>query len=276
MKILITGAKGQLGSELQRVLRDHQLLLLDKDSLDIIDRQAVIEYIIRNKPEVIIHAAAFTDVDGCELNRNICQKVNVIGTRNVAEASLEISAKLIFISTDYVFDGKKKSPYQERDQARPINFYGETKLQAEHEARKVKKHFILRTAWLYSTFGKNFPKTILKAAKEKPCLEIVDDQIGSPTYTRDLAGLIKHLLSCSHYGTYHAVNSGQVSWYGLAKEILKLAGIKTPIKPIKSAALGRPAPRPRFSVLSNRKIKKICQLRPWQAALREFFEERCP
>ncbi len=262
--------------------------------LDITKKQNVLAVIKNLNPDVIIHAAAWTDVDGCELDPKRAYRINSEGTKNVALACKAIGATLIYLSTDFVFDGKRKSPYKETDKTDPLSIYADSKLKGEAAVKRIlKKYFILRTGWLYGKHGKNFVHTILKKAKTENILKVVDDQVGSPTHTKDLARAIHVLLnriytssgvhcrgdmSCptstprQWAGIYHISNSGSVSWFDYAKEILKLAGSQTKVVPISSKELDRPAKRPKMSVLDNSKFIKLTghKMRNWQEALKEY------
>jgi len=302
-KILIIGSSGMLGVDLsQGLYHDYEVFgadLIRRSSfavrgfykLDITKKQNVSALIRNLNPEVIIHAAAWTDVDGCELDEKKAYRINSEGTKNVALACKAIGATLIYLSTDFVFDGKRKNPYKETDKTNPLGIYAGSKLKGEARVKRiVKKYFILRTSWLYGEHGKNFVDTILKKAKTEDTLKVVDDQVGSPTYTKDLAKAIHvllgvvtrspgHQVTCSSragfnlpYGTYHISNSGSVSWYDYAKEILKLAKFQAKVVPISSKELDRPAKRPKISVLDNSKFIKFTgyKMRNWQEALKEY------
>lgn len=251
---------------------------------NIADKKDVLGVTSRVKPRIVIHAAAWTDVDGCELNAEKAYKVNYEGTKNIAAACKKVKALLIYISTDFVFDGKKKTAYKEKDKPGPINIYGDSKLKGEEAVKKVlKKYFILRTSWLYGRHGSNFVDTILEKAKKELTLKVVDDQIGSPTYTKDLSKAIHALLGkirvsgigyrVSGCGIYHISNSGNVSWYQYTKEILRLAGSETKVIPISSKESARPARRPAMSILDNLKFNKFTgyRMRHWKEALKEYL-----
>lgn len=277
MKILVTGAKGMLGTDFCEYIKKNNLAPIEWDlpDNDITEVNRTIKNIEQLKPQVIVHFAAYTDVDGCELNKSKAYAVNTQGTWAMVLATKEIGAKFIYISTDYVFDGKKES-YQETDTPNPINYYGLTKFLGEQLVlQHLKKYFIVRTSWLFGKHGKNFVSTILKLAREEKQLEVVNDQIGSPTYTKDLCEPLYQLMNCEHYGIYHLTNSGICSWYDFAKEIIKQTGLTTPVIPITSDKLTRPAKRPNFSVLENHNYKKIFNksLRNWQEALNDFLKE---
>ncbi len=297
-KILITGSSGMLGIDLcQELSGKYELYGTDVvhrtsyivhrfTKADITDKESVVEIVKKIKPDVVIHTAAWTDVDGCELNKKKTYRVNVEGTKNIALACKICGATLIYISTDFVFDGKRKSAYKETDRPKPISAYGESKLKGEEAVKnELKKYFILRTSWLYGKHGKNFVDTILAEAKSPSAkaLKVVNDQVGSPTYTRDLARAIRTLLDkvIGHrswvigrgYGTYHISNSGSVSWFEYTKEILRLAKSGTKVVPISSEELARPARRPAMSVLDNSKFMKFTgyRMRDWKSALKEYL-----
>lgn len=257
--------------------------------LDITKKQNVLTIFRNLNPDVIIHAAAWTDVDGCEFDPKKAYRINGEGTKNVAIACKAIGATLIYLSTDFVFDGKKKNPYKEADKTNPLGIYADSKLKGEAVVKRIlKKYFILRTSWLCGKHGKNFVDTILKKAKTEKVLKVVDDQVGSPTYAKDLAKAICVLISVIvrspakggttkqsqkiEYGIYHVSNSGAVSWYDYAKEILKLTGSRTKVVPISSKELDRPAKRPKMSILDNSKFVKFTgyKMRNWQEALKEY------
>ncbi|MHB8170319.1 MAG: dTDP-4-dehydrorhamnose reductase [Thermincolia bacterium] len=280
MRVLITGGKGQLGKDLARVLTEkgnYQITSVDREEMDISDARQTWKVILDNKPQVIIHAGANTNVDGCELDPDNAYLVNGLGTRNVAVAAQEIGAKLVYFSTDYVFDGKGSKPYEELELVNPQSGYGRSKLAGEEFVKAFSnRFFIVRTAWVFGKFGNNFVKTILRLAGEKDELAIVHDQVGSPTYTYDLAQFTEELINTSLYGYYHATNNGVCSWFEFTKAILEEAGIQgVKVKPITSQDLSRPAPRPAYSVLSDRSIRLngLKPFRPWREALRAYLED---
>jgi dTDP-4-dehydrorhamnose reductase len=277
LKILITGAGGQLGRDLVKVLGgQHQLYPFGHD-LDITDYSKIVSTISSIKPDLVIHAAAMTDVDGCELNPDQAFKVNALGTQNVALACRQSNAKILYLSTDFVFDGKKREPYAEFDPPNPLSVYGKSKLAGENYIiTLLPNYFIVRTAWLYGREGMNFVKTILKLAEEKNELKVVNDQVGSPTYSCDLAQMIAKIIETDFFGTYHVTNAGGVSWYEFAKKILEMAGIKgVRVTPITSEELNRPAPRPAYSVLRNYvlELRGIGRMRNFEDALKDYFSE---
>ncbi len=271
MRILITGADGQLGRELVRALAPHgELIRSTQADLDIThpgcaDRVATLQ------PEWVVHAAAATDVDKCEREPEQAMAVNAEGTRRVAEGCRRAGAGLVYLSTDYVFDGRKEAPYAEGDHPAPLNVYGRSKLEGEQATRKVVPRWtIVRTAWLYGVHGRNFVKTVLGKILAGEPLRVVDDQVGSPTYAGDVADAVSVLLTRGRTGIYHVTNSGSCSWYEFAREILRLAGFESvTVTPIASAELNRPARRPAYSVLENAawQAAGFPPLRPWREAL---------
>ena len=274
-KILITGAKGMLGHDLIDKLKDYEIIATDIDELDV-TKESAISQIKDSNPDIIVHLAAYTDVDGCEDNISQAFEVNALGTRNVAIASKELDIPMIYISTDYVFDGKKDSPYFEFDTPNPLNIYGKSKLAGEWFTQNLSPFpIIVRTSWLYDKYGKNFVYTILNLAKRNNTLKIVDDQIGSPTYTKDLAEALKLIIGSPQPGIYHVTNSGFCSWYEFAKEILSLKTINVNVIPIKSEELKRPATRPKNSKLHNFIFYKTygIHLPNWRSALKSFLQE---
>ena len=293
MKILITGANGQLGTELRKQLQygecaidvlpkqleNAQVICTDvlcegMETLDITDKKAVAAFIKSEKPDVVINCSAFTNVDGCETQSEDAFKLNAIGPRNLARACEKISARLIHVSTDYVFDGEGDVPFREYDMPNPQSVYGKTKwLGEEYVKTFCKKHFIVRTAWLYGEYGNNFVKTIVKAATEKGELKVVDDQVGNPTNAVDLAFHILKLATTSEYGVYHCTGNGICSWYEFACEIVELAGIEATVAPCTTEDFPCPAKRPAFSALENGMLKVIAgdQMRNWKEALKDYF-----
>jgi len=290
LKIVITGISGMLGVDLYQTLREeYEVVGFDLKEFpstpffpppvqrgDITRIDEVKRAFHELTPDLVVHTAAYTDVDGCEKNPDKAYKVNALGTRNVCLASQDLNIPVIYISTDFVFDGNKGSPYLEFDQPHPINIYGRSKFAGEEYVKTLlNRYFIVRTSWLYGHYGRNFVETILQLASQKKELRVINDQVGSPTYTRDLSGKIKGLLLAKSYGVYHITNSGSCSWYEFAREILKLSGIKgVELKPITSEELDRPAPRPRFSVLENYCLRLSLEnsLRDWKEALRNYIK----
>lgn len=290
MKLLITGAKGQLGSELLYMLKNMdcslgeidkhysnaEIMALGSNELNITDISAVRDAVREFKPEIIINSAAYTNVDGCEDNIDTAFSVNALGARNVAMAAQEVESKLVHISTDYVFSGDGNIPYKEFDQTLPQNIYGKSKLLGEVYVREFcDRYFIIRTSWLYGSNGKNFVKTILGAAKQRQYLEVVDDQTGSPTNAEDLAYHILQIAVTDEFGLYHCSGNGECNWYEFAVNILRLAGIDCPVRPIKTIQLGRAAKRPSYSVLDNMMLRCTIgdRMRNWEDAIESFIKE---
>ena len=276
MKILITGYNGMLGSDLTEVLKNenHELILTDVEELDITDLEQVKKMFKKEKPEAVINVAAYTDVDGCETNRELAYSVNTLGPKNLAIASNEVGTKLLHISTDYVFPGKNTKPYTEEDKTGPKSYYGLTKLQAEEFIKKnMNNYFIVRTAWLYGINGKNFVKTMLNLAKNNPEITVVNDQRGSPTFTVDLANAICELVKTDKYGIYHLTNSGDCTWYDFAKNIFELANVDVKVKPVSTDEYPTPTKRPEYSVLSNEKWNNsgFKPLQNYKNALKEYI-----
>ncbi len=263
---IIIGANGMLGKDLQKVFPD--AICLDIDTLDITNKSQVDEMFIKYNPERIINVAAYTNVDGCETNYEIAEQVNGIAVEYLAGNCEKNNCTLVHISTDYVFDGEKETGYDEDDKVSPLSAYGKTKALGEKNLITCSKYYLIRTAWLYGKNGPNFVETITKLAKEKPELKVVNDQTGSPTFTKDLAEAIKQLIG-KPFGIYHLTNNGQCTWYEFTKEILKLQSIETPITPCTTEEFPRPAKRPKFSVLNN---NKTTPLRHWKDALKEYLE----
>lgn len=270
MKVLVTGANGMLGQDLCPILEDVGAFVIetDVDNLDITDEEMVNSVLTEVRPDMVVHCAAYTNVDKAEEDLVTAEKINVKGTENLAKACGKNDITLIYISTDYVFDGTKTEPYTPQDTPNPINNYGLTKFKGEEVVRKYcPKHYIARTAWLYGHHGKNFVETMISLAG-KPELKVVDDQIGCPTWTVELANGILKLLQ-KPYGTYHVCGSGQTSWYGFAKEIFEQLNMKVNLQPCSTEEFPRPAKRPKHSVMAN---DKIC--RNWQVALHDYLELR--
>lgn len=276
MKILITGSNGMLGHDLQEVLTDkHELILTTSKTLDITDKQHTIDFIGKANPDIVINSAAYTDVDGCEENQEIAYAVNGEGVKNLALACREVDCALVHISTDYIFNGKNTRPWVEDDDIGPISVYGKSKLKGEEAILEIlDKYFIVRTAWLYGINGKNFPKTMLELAQNHSEITVVYDEVGSPTYTPDLAGAISELIETDYYGIYHLTNSGSCSWCEFAKYIFEVADVDVKVIPVTASEFARPAPRPSYSVLNNRNWleKGFKPLRSYKEAIKEYVE----
>jgi dTDP-4-dehydrorhamnose reductase len=278
-RILVVGAKGMLGRDLMEVLHSSipgdEVVGWDIEEIDIQKGEDTVTKIEKLRPDIVVHIAAYTDVDGCELNKEKAFAVNAEGTRFVALAASKCHAKMVYLSTDYVFDGDKREPYLENDSPHPLNVYGESKLKGEQCVQALVKDFlIIRTQWLYGLFGKNFVSSIIRQAGEKSALSIVDDQTGSPTYTVDLAKAVSVLIQFGTRGVFHVANSGLCTWYTFGQTILKLSGVnRVKVIPISSGELGRPATRPSYSVLGCQKLKEETGLtmRPWSEALKDYL-----
>lgn len=298
MKILITGANGQLGTELRRSLaagqselgplpaklRHATVLATDIDTLDITNRHEVAAYVRHHAPDAIISCAAYTNVDGCETNPEAAFAVNAVGARNLAMAAEEIGAKLIHVSTDYVFPGDAKAPVWEYETPAPRSVYGKSKLLGEIYVQQFCSHyFIVRTAWLYGYTGGNFVKTMLRLAKANGSITVVDDQLGNPTNAADLAHELLQLLVTKEYGVYHCTGEGVCSWYEFACEIVRLSGISAAVTPCSTQeyianAKKTVAARPAYSALENAMLKATVgnEMREWKKALACFFEHYKP
>lgn len=275
MKILVTGGRGQLGSEILGLTGDvHEIVAVDLPQVDAAAKEQITAVVAEVQPDVVIHTAANTDVDGCELKPDLGWRNNALATRNIALACRQLDATLIYISTDFVFDGKKGNPYDEFDVPHPINVYGRTKLAGEYYAMQIAPQFlIVRTAWLFGHHGRNFVNAILQQAQKGERLRVVDDQIGSPTFAPHLARKILQLAERSAVGLYHVTNSGFCSWFEFARRILEVAGLEARIERISSSVLQRPAARPPFSVLENLilRLDGYDLLPEWKEALKEYF-----
>ncbi len=261
--ILVTGANGQLGSEIRALSAKSEstFFFTDSDVLDITDKKAVESFVVTNQIEVIINCAAYTAVDKAEVNETNADKVNHLAVKYLAEISKDRDIKLIHVSTDYVFDGKNYKPYVEDDSVNPQSVYGVTKLAGEEAIKEIspKNSIIIRTSWVYSSFGANFVKTMLKLGKTKERLTVINDQVGTPTYARDLASAILEIipqLDNDNPEIYHYSNEGVLSWYDFAKEIMKMAKLDCVIEPIATKDYPTPATRPHFSLLNKAKIKE--------------------
>jgi dTDP-4-dehydrorhamnose reductase len=277
MKVLVIGANGQLGKDLIRVLGEQfNVQGYTRHDMDITRLEQCREMICKVRPDAIIHAAAYTAVDLAESERDAAFKVNAVGSRNVAVAAQEVGAKLCYISTDYVFDGKVSQPYNEYDRTGPESIYGKSKLAGEHMVQTLThKYFIVRTSWLYGHHGNKFVKTMLKLGKEKEQLNVVYDQVGSPTYSIDLCRFLENLIQTDKYGIYHATNTGTCSWLQFAEAIFEESGLTVQVHPCSTEQFRRPAPRPAFSVLDHMSIRTndFKDLRHWRATLKDFLVE---
>jgi dTDP-4-dehydrorhamnose reductase len=258
MKVLVTGAGGQVGSELVDAFAGHDVTAADRAALDVADREAVLGLVTQLRPDAIVHAAAWTDVDGCEGDEERALLVNGLGTRHVAEAARRVGAHVCALSTDYVFDGTKPEPYVEWDRPNPCSAYGRSKLAGELELRGVPGATVVRTSWVCGARGHNMVKTILRLAESHDTLRFVDDQRGHPTFARDLAGAVRRLVVDRRPGMFHVTNQGAVTWFEFARAVLEAAGHDPArVEPIATADLDppRPAPRPANSVLDNAALR---------------------
>ena len=292
MNILITGGKGQLANEIKDILetgkseigsieiKDVNAKFVDVDELDITNIDAVRDYINEFKADVVINCAAFTNVDGCEVNMDAAFKVNALGARNLAIATEEIGAKLVHVSTDYVFSGVGTIPFKEFDKTEPKSAYGTTKLLGENYVREFSsKYYIVRTSWLYGYNGNNFVYTMIKLAKNNDSIKVVNDQRGNPTNANDLAYHILKLINTDEYGVYHCTGEGECSWYDFAKKIIELSGEDCVVNPCTSeefakAATKQVANRPEYSSLDNMMLRCTVgnEMRNWEIAIEEFMK----
>jgi dTDP-4-dehydrorhamnose reductase len=273
--ILVIGAQGMLGHDLLEIFGD-TARGVSRDEMEITDPASVEKALKRLRPRVVINSAAYTNVDGCETERERAFAVNGDVLRSLALVTKEIGAKLVQISTDYVFDGSKCSPWLEDDPVNPLSVYGSSKLKGEENARLNPDHLIVRTQWLYGLHGKNFVETMLRLGGERDEVAVVHDQFGAPTRTVDLSFAIRALLEKDLRGTYHAANAGVCSWCDFARAIFREAGLKTQVRPITTEELGRPAPRPRYSVLDCSKLTRDTGFVPedWREALKKYLNVR--
>ena len=291
MKVLITGAKGQLGKQITNILKSGQseigklpeeyenveIIGVDVDVLDITDINAVRNYLTDVKPEIIINCAAYTNVDACESNEDLAFKINALGPRNLAIISNEVNAKVVHVSTDYVFSGEGTVPFKEYDETIPVSVYGKTKLAGEKFVREIAdKYYIIRTAWLYGYEGSNFVYTIIKAGKEKGYLTVVDDQRGNPTNAEDLAHHMLKVAVTEEYGTYHCTGTGECSWYDFASKIIEFSNIDCKVDPVTSNDYVRAAKRPSYSSLDNMMLRVTVgdEMRNWEDALKVFLNNK--
>lgn len=281
MRALLIGANGQLGHDLRRTWQG-ELLAYAHDELDVCDREQIAGVIRRDAPDLVINTAAFHRVDECETNVSRPFEVNAIGAKHVAGAAREAGAAVIFVSSDYVFDGEKGAPYVETDLPRPLNVYGVSKLAGEHLVRQANpRHYVVRSSSLFgfagaSGKGGNFVETMVRKARAGEALRVVDDQVSAPTCTLDLARKLQELAATERYGLYHIANTGQTSWFGFAAKIFELAGLSPSLTAISSTELAAPARRPRLSVLENRALQEagVAPPRSWEQALEAYLVEK--
>ncbi|HQE92140.1 MAG TPA: dTDP-4-dehydrorhamnose reductase [Anaerolineae bacterium] len=276
MRILLTGHKGQLGRTLLPLLVDHDVLGIDLPEYDITNRVALLALVRDFCPDLIVHTAALTNVDGCARDPALAYHVNGMGTQNVALAAAAVDAEMLYVSSNEVFDGRATEPYHEWAATHPINAYGRSKLAGEWYTRHLLKRFyIVRTMWLYAAGGRNFPHRIIELADEGGSLNVVTDEVGNPTYVVDMARALVALIETHAYGIYHLVNAGVASRYEFAREILRLSGREhIPVNPIPSADFQRASTPPLYAPLANHAAAALgIRLRPWQEALAEFLQE---
>jgi dTDP-4-dehydrorhamnose reductase len=276
MRVLILGATGLLGKALVREWTGDEVLAMGSRDVDVRDSAQVGAIIGKARPDWVVLAAAYTDVDGCESHRELAFSVNRDGAVKVAEAARQAGAKLIFLSSDYVFDGKKISPYEVDDKRNPQSVYGRSKAEGEVKLLEILPHCcVARTSWVFGIGGRCFPDTILRLAANRPALDVVDDQRGCPTYTVDLARAIIQLCRQDASGIVHVTNAGDCSWFEFARGIIKRSGLTTEVKPVSSQQMPRPAPRPAYSVLSATSLRRYgIEMPGWKDALGRYLEER--
>ena len=283
MKILVTGAKGQLGYKISELLgKDYELILTDSENMDITKPEQIEDFVNKKKPDFIFHLAAYTKVDQAEEDRDLCYLINAEGTKNIANSAKINDIPVVYISTDFVFDGKKTRPYTEEDSANPLSVYGQTKLDGENFIRKFcDKYYIIRVAWLFGELpedhpGSNFVETMIRLSRERESISVVDDQVGSPTYTGDLVRFIDFILKNeAPYGIYNLSGIGETSWHGFAKEIFMQLNNSIDLKAIASSEYPSKAKRPAYSYLSKEKAVKIgFFVRSWQEMLKEYLLKR--
>ncbi|MCI8605672.1 MAG: dTDP-4-dehydrorhamnose reductase [Hungatella sp.] len=276
MKVLVTGVKGQLGHDVIKELekRGHTAVGVDIDNMDITDQEAVRRVVTQAAPEAVVHCAAYTAVDAAEDHEELCRLVNAKGTEHIVSVCRDLDCKLMYISTDYVFNGQGERPWEPDDEREPLNVYGQTKYEGELAVETLEKYFIVRIAWVFGVNGKNFIKTMLNLGKTRDSLTVVDDQIGSPTYTYDLARLLVDMVETEKYGRYHATNEGLCSWYEFACEIFKEAGIQVKVSPVSSDMYPARAKRPMNSRMDKSKLRDMGfePMPSWQDALRRYLE----
>lgn len=276
MKVLVTGINGQLGHDVMGELkkRGHEAVGVDIEEMDITDAECVKRVMTQTAPEAVIHCSAYTAVDRAEEEVELCRQVNAEGTKNVAEVCAGLDCKLLYLSTDYIFSGEGERPWEPGDEPDPLNIYGLTKFEGEQEIKsRMDKYFIVRISWVFGVNGNNFIKTMLRLGRENGAVRVVDDQIGSPTYTYDLAVLLVDMIETEKYGEYHASNEGTCSWYEFAKEIFVAAGMnEVEVTPVSSEEFPAKAKRPKNSRMSKEKLVKngFNKLPSWQDAVKRY------
>lgn len=276
MKVFVTGVKGQLGHDMVNELekRGHTAIGADIDEMDITDEEAVRRVITGANPDAVVHCAAYTAVDAAEDNVKLCRRVNALGTENIVKVCRDLDCRLMYISTDYVFNGQGTRPWEPDDEREPLNVYGQTKYEGELAVETLRKYFIVRIAWVFGVNGKNFIKTMLNLGKTRDSLTVVDDQIGSPTYTYDLARLLTDMVETDKYGRYHATNEGLCSWYEFACEIFRQAGMEVKVSPVSSDQYPAKAKRPMNSRMDKSKLREMGfePMPAWQDALGRYLK----
>lgn len=278
MKVFVTGVKGQLGFDVVNELRKrgHEAIGVDLEEMDVTDEESVNRVIRQAAPDAVIHCAAYTAVDAAEDNEDLCRRVNALGTGYIARVCRDLDIKMMYISTDYVFNGQGSRPWEPDDAREPLNVYGQTKYEGELTVEEnLSKYFIVRIAWVFGINGKNFIKTMLNLGKTHDHLTVVDDQVGSPTYTYDLSRLMVDMIETEKYGRYHATNEGLCTWYEFACEIFKQAGMKVSVAPVSSDQYPAKAKRPQNSRMSKEKLVQngFTPLPSWQDALKRYLKE---
>ncbi|MDO4338128.1 MAG: dTDP-4-dehydrorhamnose reductase [Eubacteriales bacterium] len=278
MRVLVTGVKGQLGHDVMNELakRGYEGVGVDVEEMDITDAAAVERVMTEAKADKVVHCAAWTAVDAAEDQAELCRKVNALGTENIARMCKELDLPMVYLSTDYVFDGEGTRPWEPDDERHPLNVYGQTKYEGELAVEKyLEKYFIVRIAWVFGVNGKNFIKTMLRLSEDHDTLTVVDDQIGSPTYTYDLARLLVDMLETDRYGRYHATNEGLCSWFEFAQEIFRQAGREVKVLPVSSDEYPAKAKRPHNSRMNKDKLEEMGfeRLPSWQDALSRYLRE---
>lgn len=280
MKIIVTGSNGQLGTDVtaELIAKGHEVIGADLPETDITNKNQIEEFISQSKADAVIHCAAYTNVDLAETEKEICKKINVDGTLNIAKACKKSNIKMLYISTDYVFGGEGEDAFENDSPKAPCNFYGETKLGGEVAVTEnCEKYFVVRISWVFGENGKNFVKTMLRLSKERDTLNVVCDQIGSPTYTKDLSKLLCNMIETDNYGIYHATNEGYCSWAEFASKIMELSGAETKIIPIPGSEYKSAAVRPSNSRLSKKSLDEngFERLPHWENALERYLLNEC-
>lgn len=276
MKILVTGVNGQLGHDVVKELkkRGHNPVGVDREQMDLTVHSQIKECIEKVNPEAIIHCAAYTAVDAAEDNEDLCRQINALAVKDIANCAKQLDIPMIYISTDYVFDGTKDGEYNENDVPNPINVYGKTKYEGEIYVREIlEKYYIVRISWVFGENGNNFIDTMLRLSKDRDLLNVINDQVGSPTYTKDLSRLLVDMIETNKYGIYHATNEGFCSWYDFAKEIFNISGVDIKVNPIETSEYPTKATRPMNSKMSKEKLTRqgFCKLRNWKESLEEYI-----